>query len=48
MIPLGVVMKDVDKKNIIFLSDENTPYVKEFTLLSDEEIADWVKRPSFQ
>ena len=36
-------MKDVDKKNIIFLSDENTPYVKEFTLLSDEEIADYLK-----
>ena len=31
-------MKDVDEKNIIFLSDENTPYVKEFTLLSDEDV----------
>ena len=40
-------MKDVDKKNIIFLSDENTPYVKEFTLLSDEEIADLVERRLF-
>ena len=40
-------MKDVDKKNIIFLSDENTPYAKEFTLLSDEEIADLVERRLF-
>ena len=40
-------MKDVDKKNILFLSDENTPYVKEFTLLSDEEISDLVERRLF-
>lgn len=40
-------MKDVDKKNIIFLSDENTPYAKEFTLLSDEEIVDLVERRLF-
>ena len=40
-------MKDVDEKNIIFLSDENTPYVKEFTLLSDEEISDLVERRLF-
>ena len=40
-------MEDVNKKNIIFLSDENTPYVKEFTLLSDEEIAELVERRLF-
>lgn len=36
-------MNDVEK-NIIFISDEYTPYTKEFTLLSDDEIADLVER----
>ena len=40
-------MMDVEKKNIIFLSDEDTPYAKEFTLLNDEEIADLVERRLF-
>lgn len=40
-------MKDTEKKNIIFFSDEFTPYSKEFTLLSDEEIADLVERRLF-
>lgn len=40
-------MKDVDFENIIFLSDEFTPYTKEFTLLSDDEIADLVERRLF-
>lgn len=40
-------MKDVNKKNIIFISDENTPYVNEFTLLSDAEIAHLVERRLF-
>ena len=37
-------MNDVEKKNIRFLSEENTPYIREFTLLSDSEIADLVER----
>jgi len=40
-------MKDTEKKNIIFFSDEFTPYSKEFTLLSDSEIADLVERRLF-
>lgn len=40
-------MKDIDFENIIFLSDEFTPYTKEFTLLSDDEIADLVERRLF-
>ena len=40
-------MKDIDKKKITFLSDENMPYVKEFTLLSDEEIAELIERRLF-
>lgn len=40
-------MKDVNKKNILFLSDENTPYAKEYTLLSDDEIVDLVERRLF-
>lgn len=37
-------MRTVHKKNIIFLSDENTPYAREFTLLSDAEISDLIER----
>lgn len=40
----GLTMKDIEQRNIIFLSDENMPYAKEFTLLSDSEIADLIER----
>ena len=40
-------MRSDEKKNMIFLSEENTPYAKEFTLLSDSEIADLVERRLF-
>ena len=40
-------MKNIDLRNIKFFSDEYTPYSKEFTLFSDEEIADLVERRLF-
>ena len=40
-------MEKANLKNIRFLSDEFTPYTKEFTLLSDVEIADLVERRLF-
>ncbi len=40
-------MENIENKNIIFYSDENMWYAKEFTFMNDAEIADLIERRLF-